>query len=244
MLPVCPAEARTPLHPSLQCAFFIFCTEPSFSSLILQLILEFLLQISYTQHGVDYLCCCCYIYIHNLRSHLSSISQPNRSHPRPKASSFDKIVHPPPLPRNPSDSSRYEAYYDLYLGGQYTFKIIELHKQYGPIIRISPWELHISDPDFYDTIYASSASGHKRDKYDWFTKSFGLDKSVFGTPQHHLHKIRRAALSTYFSMASVRRLQPEMQERLDALLERLKGFRDTGEVLMASWAFAAFTNGT
>jgi hypothetical protein len=41
---------------------------------------------------------------------------------------------------------RYEAYYDLILGGQYTFKIIELHKQYGPIIRISPWELHISDP--------------------------------------------------------------------------------------------------
>lgn len=40
---------------------------------------------------------------------------------------------------------RYEAYYDLILGGQYTFKIIELHKKYGPIIRISPWELHISD---------------------------------------------------------------------------------------------------
>lgn len=37
-------------------------------------------------------------------------------------------------------------YYDIWLGGQYTFKIIELHKQYGPIIRISPWELHISDP--------------------------------------------------------------------------------------------------
>lgn len=32
-------------------------------------------------------------------------------------------------------------YYDTWLGGQYEFKIIELHKQYGPIIRISPWEL-------------------------------------------------------------------------------------------------------
>ena len=37
-------------------------------------------------------------------------------------------------------------YYDTWLGGQYTFKIIELHKKYGPIIRISPLELHISDP--------------------------------------------------------------------------------------------------
>jgi cytochrome P450 len=69
-----------------------------------------------------------------------------------------------------------------------------------------------------------------------------LDHSEFGTPQHDLHKMRRAALSPYFSMASVMRLQPVIQERVD-LLERLKGFRDSGEVLMASWAFATFTNG-
>ncbi|KAE8452045.1 hypothetical protein EG329_002210 [Mollisiaceae sp. DMI_Dod_QoI] len=147
-----------------------------------------------------------------------------------------------PGPKLAAVTRLYEAYYDLYLGGKYTFKIIELHKQYGPIIRISPWEIHISDPDFYDTIYTSSASGHRRDKYDWFTKSFGLDYSVFGTPEHDLHKMRRAALSPFFSMASVRRLQPEIQERVDVLLERLKEFRGTGEVLMASWAFAAFTN--
>jgi hypothetical protein len=138
---------------------------------------------------------------------------------------------------------RYEAYYDLWLGGQYTFKIIELHKLYGPIIRISPWEIHVSDPDFYEVIYASSASGHKRDKYDWFTKSFGLDNSVFGTPGHDLHRLRRSALAPYFSKASVRRLQPLVQDRVNKLLERLEGFRDNGEVLMASWAYSAFTNG-
>ncbi|KAE9367607.1 cytochrome P450 monooxygenase [Stipitochalara longipes BDJ] len=147
-----------------------------------------------------------------------------------------------PGPKLAALTRLYEAYYDLYLGGQYTFKIIELHKEYGPIVRISPWELHVSDPDFFDTLYASPASGRKRDKYDWFTKSFGLDKSIFGTPQHDLHRIRRGALSQYFSMASVRRLQPEIQERVDVLLQRLKEFRDTGEILIASWAFAAYTN--
>jgi hypothetical protein len=139
--------------------------------------------------------------------------------------------------------TRYEAYYDLWLGGQYTFKIINLHKKYGPIIRISPWEIHVSDPDFYEVIYASSASGHRRDKYDWFTKSFGLDNSVFGTPEHNLHRLRRSALAPYFSKASVRRLQPLLQDRVNKLLERLEGFRDSGEVLMASWAYSAFTNG-
>jgi hypothetical protein len=67
------------------------------------------------------------------------------------------------------------------LRGQYTFKIIELHKEYGPIIRISPWELHISDPDYYDEVYASSASNRKRNKYDWFTRSFGMDLAMFAT---------------------------------------------------------------
>jgi cytochrome P450 len=61
--------------------------------------------------------------------------------------------------------------------------------------------------------------------------------------------MRRAALSPYFSMQSVRRLQPVIQESVDKMLVRLKGFRegvggaDAGQVLMASWAFAAFTNG-
>lgn len=53
---------------------------------------------------------------------------------------------------------RYEAYYDLILGGQYTFKIGELHKQYGPIIRISPWELHISDPVCQPLVICSPTS--------------------------------------------------------------------------------------
>ncbi|TVY84018.1 Cyrochrome P450 monooxygenase [Lachnellula suecica] len=147
-----------------------------------------------------------------------------------------------PGPKLAALTRLYEAYYDLWLGGQYTFKIIALHKQYGPIIRISPWEIHVSDPDFYEVVYASSASGNRRDKYGWFTKSFGLDSSVFGTPGHDIHRVRRAALAPYFSMASVRRLQPLIQDRVNKLVERLEGFKDNGEVLMASWAYAAFTN--
>ncbi|MCJ1318281.1 hypothetical protein MMC15_003609 [Xylographa vitiligo] len=57
----------------------------------------------------------------------------------------------------------YEFYYDVVLRGQYTFHIRDLHRQYGPIIRINPYELDISDPAYIDTLYASKASGEKRD---------------------------------------------------------------------------------
>jgi hypothetical protein len=40
-----------------------------------------------------------------------------------------------PGPKLAAATLLYEAYYDVILGGQYTFKIKELHEQYGELIR-------------------------------------------------------------------------------------------------------------
>lgn len=139
---------------------------------------------------------------------------------------------------------RYEFYYDVILRGQYTFHIQNLHKKYGPIIRINPYELHISDPTYYDKLYASSASGEKRNKWEWYTKQFGTPEAMFSTVGHDKHKARRAALNRFFSMASVRRLQPIVEERVQALVQRLRAFKDIkAGVIKIDYAFAAFTNG-
>ena len=134
----------------------------------------------------------------------------------------------------------------MILRGQYTFHIRDLHTRYGPIVRINPYELHISDPNFYDTLYASSASGEKRDKWEWYTKQFGTPGAMFSTTGHDQHKARRGALNRFFSMASVRRLQPVIEERVDTLVERLRGFKDvegSEGVIKIDYAYAAFTNG-
>lgn len=72
-----------------------------------------------------------------------------------------------PGPKLAAATLWYEFYHDVTLRGKYTWKIAELHKQYGmfrlstfsefltdifrvisgPIIRISPYELHIDDPE-------------------------------------------------------------------------------------------------
>lgn len=45
-------------------------------------------------------------------------------------------------------------------------------------------------------------------------------------------------------MASVRRLQPVVEERVQRLIGRIRGFKDAGrDVIKADYAFAAFTNG-
>ena len=69
-----------------------------------------------------------------------------------------------PGPALAAVTTLYESYYDIVKGGQYTFKIKELHKKYGPIIRINPFELHVDDPDFYEKIYSREG---KWDKTVW-----------------------------------------------------------------------------
>lgn len=139
---------------------------------------------------------------------------------------------------------RYEFYYDVILPGQYIFQLRTLHARYGPIIRISPYEVHISDPLYYDTIYASSASGEKRDKWEWSTKALGIPRSMISTIGHEQHKARRAVLNRFFSMASVRKLQPMIEERVRLLIERIRGFENADEkVLEVNQLFCAFASG-
>ena len=137
----------------------------------------------------------------------------------------------------------YEFYYDVILGGQYTFHLRKLHARYGPIVRINPYELHISDSDFYEKLYASGGGGQKRDKWDWMTKQLDTPGSMFSTPGHQLHKARRAALNHFFSSASIKRLQPLIDRKVEDLLGRLRLVKDRGEVIKIDIAFTAMTNG-
>ena len=164
-----------------------------------------------------------------------------------------------PGPRLAAWTYWYEFWYDVVAEPEYTFKIGRLHKEYGmfhlrlmtqgvslndvegPIVRINPDEIHVADPDFYDTIYAGS--GRKRDKWDWITRSFGVDESLIGTLKHDEHRIRRASLSPYFSKQSVRALQPLIDRNMTILLGRLRQFADSGSPLKLDDAYAALANG-
>lgn len=104
--------------------------------------------------------------------------------------------------------------------------------------------MHISDPYFYDTVYASSAGGEKRDKWEWSAKQLGVPGTLLSTIGHNHHKARRAAVNYFFSQASVRKLQPVIEEKVGQLIERIRGFKDAdGKVLKVNHLFGALTNG-
>ena len=119
-----------------------------------------------------------------------------------------------------------------------------MHQKYGPIVRINPYELHICESDFYDTLYASGGINRKRDKWSWDTVGAGgVTDSSLSTAKHGLHRIRRAAIGPFFSAQNVRKLQPLVQEKVDILVRRLQEQRGKKEAINIGHAFSALTNG-
>ena len=115
-----------------------------------------------------------------------------------------------------------------------------MHEKYGPIIRINPYEIHIATPDFFNEIYSQT---EKRDVWGWRKKGFGISVSTLTTLSHDLHRRRRAALNPLFSKQRIVKLQPVIQESVDALMGRIRECGEKGEVVNLKLAFAAFTAG-
>ncbi|KAG9195020.1 hypothetical protein G6011_00140 [Alternaria panax] len=119
----------------------------------------------------------------------------------------------------------YEFYYEIYPHRyQYLWKIKELHEKYGPIIRINPLHVHIHDADYFDTIYASGVN-HKRDRCSWshHTGSKTWEGAILETMDHEMHKMRRNAVSPFFSKRSVQALEGLVVNNMKKLLHRFDG---------------------
>lgn len=107
----------------------------------------------------------------------------------------------------------------------------------GPIVRITPYELHIKDPTFWDTLYVKH---NKSSKYEWTAGRFGNKGSVFTTSDPALHKIRRAPLNYMFSRKAILNFEPIVQKKLNIFCRGLEKFKDNGGVCKISEAFSAF----
>lgn len=97
----------------------------------------------------------------------------------------------------------------------------------------------MADSDFIDQLYPNVAKNVE--KWSWSAGMFGSTDMTFGTVGHALHRRRRAAFSSFFSKASIRRLQPAIQSRVDTLCEKLSEKMDTGEPVNMVHAFSALT---
>ncbi|KAK9771433.1 putative Cytochrome P450 monooxygenase [Seiridium cardinale] len=145
-----------------------------------------------------------------------------------------------PGPKLAAITTLYAAYHDVVRGGQYVWVIEEMHRKYGPVVRIRPDALHVNDPNFIEKLYPQSHK-HRRERYKTMLQTIQADGSVIATRDHDLHRKRRAVLNPYFSQANVRRLEPIINDTLTNLLRRMDGWAQSGEVVHMNVPFRAAT---
>lgn len=108
----------------------------------------------------------------------------------------------------------------------------------GPVIRISPHELHISDPKFYERLYRQDGQWNK---YGFAYDAFCLGYSGFATIGHYLHRKRRAAINSYFSKTNVNSRQNLISSRVNKLRNRIKEYATSGRSINIGAALSAMT---
>ncbi|UKZ58360.1 hypothetical protein TrVGV298_012228 [Trichoderma virens] len=109
----------------------------------------------------------------------------------------------------------------------------------SPVVRITPNELHFSDPEFHSEIY----SGHKnpKDKYAPFYHFTGATQSAFETHDHKLHNSRRQPLMSAFSKRSIVAIEPLILEKVNMLSQRFETAYLNKTVIKLDSAFSALT---
>ncbi|KAI0869644.1 trichodiene oxygenase [Hypoxylon argillaceum] len=143
-----------------------------------------------------------------------------------------------PGPKLAAITRWFEAYYDVVLDGQYTFKIGRMHKKYGPILRISPNELHINDPAFFNTLYSEG----RWDKDPWALDAWGAQGTTINTIEHEHHKARRQPLAPFFSKSKISARQEIIKEQVEKLCSRLIKIAREGNTVNLGAAVSALAH--
>ncbi|KKP03791.1 cytochrome P450 [Trichoderma harzianum] len=99
----------------------------------------------------------------------------------------------------------YRLTFHPYYNNQSRFyqKVESLHAKYGPVVRITPDEVSLSDPENYSTIYHAPGS-------------------FFTAADNREHAKRRAPVNPFFSRKGVLELEPVVQEKAKLLLSKLR----------------------
>ncbi|KAI0143997.1 cytochrome P450 [Hypoxylon sp. NC0597] len=145
-----------------------------------------------------------------------------------------------PGPKLAALTTWYNAYYDLWQRGQYIWVVEEMHRKYGPIVRIRPDVVHINDPAFIEKLYSQSPK-QRRERYWTMLQTLLAPGSILATQDHDLHRKRRAVLNPFFSQQNVRRLEPIINDTLANLFYRMDRWASTGAPVRMNVAFRAAT---
>ncbi|ETI24063.1 hypothetical protein G647_03432 [Cladophialophora carrionii CBS 160.54] len=143
-----------------------------------------------------------------------------------------------PGPKLAAISSAYQAWYDLRPGTSYIFQFARLHEKFGPIVRITPNQLHVFDIAAYNEIFKiGTRYPRHRDNYN----NEAAD-GFFNQLELKTAKPWRDAYQPYFSKGAITRLEPLIHSRIKKFLSKFESAASNNEPIDLSMGFRSVTS--
>ncbi|KAF9889442.1 hypothetical protein FE257_007344 [Aspergillus nanangensis] len=113
----------------------------------------------------------------------------------------------------------------------------KLHERYGPVVRIAPNELAISDPHAIKTIYGINSGFTKSDFYLSFRAPFSRYPDHFTSTDEKVHAERRRIVNHVYSMTSILQSESYLDECTAVFLEQMGKIADRHDTFdLHEWA--------
>lgn len=145
-----------------------------------------------------------------------------------------------PGPRLAAVTTLWRAYHQVWRDGKLLHTTRELHKHYGPIIRISPNELDFCDPQAFFDIYNTTFNGIKDpDFYNHLRVESDTMLIVDGDPAEH--KARFRPVATLFSSRQYEVHQAKILERVEQFTNLVALSAKSGRVCSLAAGYRSLT---
>lgn len=127
--------------------------------------------------------------------------------------------------------------------GQLAWHVADLHKNYGTIVRITPNELALLEPEAWKDIYGLQPGGTYLEKYMPTYRPAGrLAPSIISAAKDE-HSVLRKLMAPAFSEKSMREQEPVIGHYVDLLIERLRERAGCGESALNIRDWCKFVSG-
>ncbi|KAJ5409605.1 uncharacterized protein N7487_003964 [Penicillium crustosum] len=110
--------------------------------------------------------------------------------------------------------------------------VYALAQKYGPVVRITPTLLLVSDHEKLPEVYHRNAdkTGH------YITGSFGETESLFNMRSHKTHAVFRKHVAGPYSFSNIKKMEPLLDARINAWTTKLnEKFAKSGEAFDFAW---------
>lgn len=143
-----------------------------------------------------------------------------------------------PGPKLAAATYLYEFYYSFILPEQLMTNISELHKKYGPIVRITPTELHVNDSEFA----MNFCNNRKLDK-DARNYRYGIDNAIISVQDHEEHRKRQQLILPQYTGPRLNEFAADITQYISKFNRRLQSIARPGseQRFNFSWAIRALT---